>query len=62
MDDYEKSLYEQLRMLREAYEKQAAPIIERLVQIENTKPPKPFFLTNEQVRNLGLLVKSDNQG
>ena len=47
--EYERLLHEQLRMIREAYEKDAAPIVKRLVDLHNRQPPAPMFFRVDQL-------------
>ena len=47
--EYERLLHEQLRMIRESYEKDAAPIIKRLVNIYAMRPAPPMILRVDQL-------------
>ena len=47
-------LREQVRFLHESYQRAAKPLIDRLVEIEMMKPPKPFFVALEQSKFLAI--------
>lgn len=42
--DTKRALHEQLRMLQESYRQAAAPIVSRLVELDNRYPP-PIFIS-----------------
>lgn len=47
--EYERALHHQLRMIREAYEKDAAPIIKRLVDLYALRPAPPMIFRVDQI-------------
>ena len=54
----ERRLREQLQALHKSYQREAQPIIDRLVAIESMKPIAPIHITAEQAAALGLLTTS----
>ena len=48
----EEYLHEQLALLRQSYEQAAKPILDRLVRIEQCKPPKPIYIMADQLDKL----------
>ena len=47
--DYERMLHEQLRLIRESYEKDAAPIIKRLVDLYALRPAPLMIFRVDQL-------------
>ena len=63
--EYERLLHEQLRMIREAYERDAAPIVKRLVDLHNRQPPAPMFFRVDQLDSAflkALAEKAERHG
>ena len=63
--EYERLLHEQLRMLRESYEKAAAPIIKRLVDLYALRPAPPMIFRVDQLDSAflkTLTAKAERQG
>ena len=63
--EYERLLHEQLRMLRESYEKAAAPIIKRLVDLRNRQPLAPMIFRVDQIDSAflkTLTAKAERHG
>ncbi len=54
-DAYEDMLRQQLSDLQRSYEKSARPIIDRLVALQNLKPPPPLWI------HLSQLSEADKQ-
>lgn len=55
-DTEERYLRETLAMLRESYERQAQPYIDRMTKIYAMRPPPPMIVTLEQAQALGLVT------
>lgn len=54
----EEYCHEMLAILRKGYERDAKPYLDRLAKIEYAKPPRPFFLTNDQMQLIESLPQS----
>lgn len=57
--EYGRLLHEQLRLIREAYEAQAAPIIKRLVDLYALRPAPPMIFHVDQIDSAFLKTLSE---
>jgi hypothetical protein len=47
VEQFRRELHERLNMLRKAYEREAAPIIKMLIEVEGLRTPPPFLMSVE---------------
>ncbi len=59
--DAETFYRQQLADLQREYQERAKPIIDRLVELESLKPPKPFYITREQAEAWGMTITTKDK-
>lgn len=59
--DPEAFYRQQLADLLREYQERAKPIIDKLVELESLKPPKPVYITREQAEAWGFTITTKGE-